>query len=48
MTRMKPQVHLFQLAEPAEYSKFCQKLRYTQWKAPRVRFCHPLPRDLDD
>ena len=48
MMRMKPQDHPFQIAEPAEYSKYRRRSRYILWNARRVRFCHTFPRDMDD
>ena len=48
LMRMTPQDHPFQLAEPAEYSKYRPSSHYTLWKARRVRFCQTFPRELDD
>ena len=48
MMRTKPQDHPSQQVEPAEYSKYRRRSRYTLWKVRRARFCHISPRELDD
>ena len=39
LMHMKPQGHSLQQAEPAEYSKYCRRSRYTLWKTRLARFC---------